>query len=259
MKTSQVAVQLFTLREHCKTAVDLAATCAKVREIGYQAVQVSCVGDIPEKEIATIISDAGLVLCATHEPGIKILEEPDAVIERMHKLRCDLTAYPFPAGVDFTSRPALDALVRRLDDVGAMFRRAGITLGYHNHGIEFCRVPGTDRIFLDYLFERASPEHLVAEPDTYWLQHGGGNPVDWMRKLKGRMPFMHLKDYTYDPRANQPMFCEIGAGNLPFKEIIREARESGCRWFIVEQDRTPGDQFVSIKQSFDYIQKHLID
>jgi sugar phosphate isomerase/epimerase len=53
-------------------------------------------------------------------------------------------------------------------------------------------------------------------------------------------------------------FCEIGAGMLDFKRIIAAAESGGCEWFIVEQDRCPGDPFVSIKQSFDYIQANLV-
>ena len=54
MKISQVAIQLFTLREFCKTAEDFAASMKKVREIGYTSVQVSGVGPIPEAELVAM-------------------------------------------------------------------------------------------------------------------------------------------------------------------------------------------------------------
>ena len=38
MLISQVACQLYTLRDFCKTAADLAATAKKVKAIGYAAV-----------------------------------------------------------------------------------------------------------------------------------------------------------------------------------------------------------------------------
>ncbi len=258
MKISQVAIQLYTLRDFCKTAAEFAETCKKVRAIGYEAVQVSGVGPIPPEEIAQIVKDAGLVLCATHEPAVKILDETDAVIERLNKLGCKLTAYPHPAGVDFSDRAQIDTLVQKLDAAGAKMRAAGITLGYHNHGIEFVKVPGTDQTFFEYVFANTKPENIVGEPDTYWVQYGGGDNVEWAQKLKGRLPFIHLKDYTFNAAENKPMFCEIGAGNLPFKRIIAEAEKSGCEWFIVEQDSCPGDPFVSIKQSFDYIKANLV-
>jgi sugar phosphate isomerase/epimerase len=255
MKLSQVALQLYTLRDHCKTAADFAASCARVRAIGYTAVQISGVGPIPEAELVRICRGEGLAICATHEPGADILDRPEVVIERLHKLGCRLTAYPYPAGIDFTSADAVETLVRKLDASGAKLRAAGLVLGYHNHGIEFVKYKGAP--VLDYIYSATRPENVVGEIDTFWIHYGGGDVVEWCRKLRGRLPFIHLKDYGFT-KENKHTFCEIGAGTLPFSRIIAEAEASGCEWFIVEQDTTPGDPFVSVKQSYDYIRDHLV-
>jgi sugar phosphate isomerase/epimerase len=81
--------------------------------------------------------------------------------------------------------------------------------------------------------------------------------VEWCRKLRGRLPFIHLKDYAIT-RERQPIFCEIGVGTLPFKRIIAEAERSGCQWFIIEQDTCPNDPFDSLKISFDYVKANLV-
>jgi sugar phosphate isomerase/epimerase len=255
MKLSQVALQLYTLRDHCKTAADFAASCARVRAIGYTAVQISGVGPIPEAELVRICRGEGLTICATHEPGADILDRPEVVIERLHKLGCRLTAYPYPAGIDFTSADSVETLVRKLDASGAKLRAAGLVLGYHNHGIEFVKYKGAP--VLDYIYSATRPENVVGEIDTFWIHYGGGDVVEWCRKLRGRLPFIHLKDYGFT-KENKHTFCEIGAGTLPFPRIIAEAEASGCEWFIVEQDTTPGDPFVSVKQSYDYIRDHLV-
>jgi sugar phosphate isomerase/epimerase len=96
----------------------------------------------------------------------------------------------------------------------------------------------------------------VAELDTFWVQRGGGDVVDWVRRMKDRLPFIHLKDFKVDA-SGEISVCEIGAGTLPFARIIAEAEAGGCDWFIVEQDSCPGDPFVSIRQSFDYIKANL--
>lgn len=255
MKLSQVALQLYTLREHCQTAAAFAATVKKVRAIGYTAVQISGAGPIPENELVAICRGEGLTICATHEPAATVLDNPQAVIARLEKLGCRYTAYPFPAGIDFGQPEHIETLARKLDAAGAALRAAGFVLGYHNHAIEFVKYRGAP--VLDYLYAATRPENLVAEIDTYWIHYGGGDVVDWCRRLRGRLPFMHLKDYGYTLE-NKPRFCEIGAGTLPFSRIIAEAETSGCEWFIVEQDTTPGDPFVSIQQSYDYIRAHLV-
>lgn len=255
MRINQVAAQLYTLRDHCKTAADLAVSAKKLRAIGYSAVQVSGVGPIPETEIVAILQGEGLKICATHEPGQVILQEPDRVIARLQKLGCRLTAFPFPQGVDLTDFAQVKALAAGLDAAGARLRAAGLVLGYHNHAVEFIRCQ--DRTVLDWIYDLTDPRNLVGEPDTYWVQYGGGDPVSWCRRLKGRLPFIHLKDYCVQP-GGQPTFCEIGSGNLAFDRIIAEAEAGGCEWFIVEQDVCPGDPFDSLAKSFDHLRTRLV-
>lgn len=256
MKIHQVAIQLFTLREHCQNVADLTRTAKKVREIGYQSVQVSGVGPVPEAELLAIMDGEGLRICATHEPSPVILDETDKVIDRLKKLGCSFTAYPAPVGIDLTDQVQLDNLVRKLDVAGAKLRAAGLTLGYHNHAWEFVKFRG--RPVLEYIFQHTDAENLTSELDTYWCHFGGCDVIDWCERLKGRLPFLHLKDFRYDREQNKPVYCEIGAGNLDFKRIIATAEQSGCRGFIVEQDHTPGDPFDSIRQSFDYIKANLV-
>jgi len=255
MKLSQVAAQLYTVRDFCQNARDLATTARKIREIGYPAVQLSAVGPVPPEEIKKIMAGEGLVICATHEPSLEILNEPEKSIDTLQRLGCRLTAYAWPQDIDFGSADAIRRLVRQLDAAGAKFRAAGLTLGYHNHDIEFCKFEG-DTV-LEYIFAHTDPANLVGELDTYWIQHGGGDCLEWMRRLRGRLPFIHLKDYcvTVDRKVT---YCEIGRGNLAFARIIAEAERSGCQWFIVEQDTCPGDPFDSLRESFEYVRSHLI-
>ncbi len=254
MKISQVAAQLYTVRDFIRDSAGLAAAARKLRAIGYPAVQLSGLGPIPNAEVVRIMDGEGLVICATHEPSETILGEPEKAIATLQELGCRLTAYPFPAGIDMGSAETVTAWVRRLDAAGARFRAAGLTLGYHNHDLEFLRFGETT--VLDYLYAHTAPDHLVGELDTYWVQAGGGDCVEWCRQLRGRMPFIHLKDYAMT-RDRRPGFAEIGRGNLPFARIIAEAEQSGCQWFIIEQDTCPGDPFASLRISFDYVKANL--
>lgn len=256
MKINQVAAQLYTLREHIKTPSDIAASMKKVREIGYTAVQVSGMGPIEESELMKILNGEGLDCCATHEPGDVIRKTPEIVVERLNKLSCKYTAYPYPAGVDFSNPDHVRSLASDLDKAGAVLREAGQVLGYHNHGIEFLRVGG--KTLLETMYDTTRPENLVGEIDTYWVQYGGGDPVAWCERLAGRLPLIHLKDYGFSPE-NKPFFAEIGYGNLDFKKIVSAAEASGCEWFIIEQDTCPGDPFDSLRMSFDYIRDNLVE
>ncbi|MEI8063705.1 MAG: TIM barrel protein, partial [Verrucomicrobiota bacterium] len=118
----------------------------------------------------------------------------------------------------------------------------------------FQRVAG--RSVLEIIYAETDQRYLQGEPDTYWVQHGGGDPVAWCERLKGRLPIIHLKDYTV-LSDNKATYTEIGNGNLNWKKIVAAAEKSGCQWFIVEQDTCLGDPFDSLGQSFEYIRDNL--
>lgn len=250
MKPVQIAAQLYTCRDLLKTPKDIAQTLARVRQAGYTAVQLSGLGPIAEEELVKILEGEGLTCCATHEPSLKIVEEPEAVIERLKKLGCHFTAYPGPIGVDFASLESVDAWIARLDAAGAKFAQAGITLCYHNHHMEFRRLAGMT--ILERIYQKTAPANLQGEIDTYWVQYGGGDILSWCQRLEGRLPLLHLKDYRVTDD-NKPDYAEIGNGNLDFSRILPAAEKSGCTWFIVEQDTCPGDPVDSLAQSYRHL------
>ena len=49
----------------------------------------------------------------------------------------------------------------------------------------------------------------------------------------------------------------VHKADAPHLLAAAAAEESGCRWFIVEQDTCPGDPFDSVARSFDDISAHL--
>ena len=255
MKLAQIAATLFTVRDFCTNAADLERTAGKLSAIGYQSVQLSRLDTVPPEEVVAIMARHGLTICSTHEPSEDILAQPEKCVEKLRRLGCSLTAYPFPKGIDLKQPQAVRNLVERLDASGAVFRKAGMKLGYHNHDLEFAKMDGGT--MLDFIYDQTHPENLVGELDTYWVRCGGGDCVAWCRKLRGRMPFIHLKDYSLNPDGT-PMYCEIGRGQLPFRDIIAEAERSGCQWFIVEQDTCPGDPFVSLAVSLEYMRANLV-
>jgi sugar phosphate isomerase/epimerase len=255
MKISQVAAQLFTVRDHCKTATDLAVTLKKIAGIGYPAVQLSGLGPIPEQEIVALCQQNGLTICATHEGGQMICDEPQQVVTKLKKLGCRHTAYPYPGGIKFESFDEVKALAAKLNAAGKVLAAAGQTLSYHNHHIEFRKVAG--KTILEWIYELTDARYLQGEPDTYWIQTGGGEPTDWCHRLQGRLPLLHMKDYLVTAPENKIAMAEIGNGNLNWKSIVQAAEVAGCEWFIVEQDTCPADPFDSLKQSFDYIKANL--
>jgi len=256
MKLEQVAVQLYTLRDHLKTPEDYDDSLSKVAQIGYRSVQVSGPRPMAPREIAELCRKYDLVINSTHENSQLILDDPAQIVRNLTDFGCQYTAYPFPAGVDFGSLESVNTLIQRLNNAGRVLAEAGMVLTYHNHNHEFRKLDGLT--FLERVFRDTDPRFVQGELDTYWVQYGGGNVEAWCRKLKNRLPLLHIKDYRTNDE-NRHEFSEIGNGVLDFRAIIAAAEQSGCKWFIVEQDQCPGDPFDSLEQSFRYIKDNLID
>jgi sugar phosphate isomerase/epimerase len=124
---------------------------------------------------------------------------------------------------------------------------AGLTFSYHNHSFEFERFGG--RTGLAIIYEESDPRYLQAELDTYWVQHGGADPILWINKLAQRMPVIHLKDMAIID--NQQAMAEVGEGNLNWPGILAACQEIGVEWYAVEQDICRRDPFESLKISYE--------
>lgn len=245
----KIALQLWTLREHLTTERDVAQSFSRVREIGYEHVQVCGISGLEPARIKQLADDAGLGICATHEDARQIVEEPSLVAERLAAYGCRFTAYPGPH-VPLDTLDQVFALADSLSRAGEVLRRHGRLLTYHNHALEFRKLGG--KCILDWLYERSDPIVLHAELDTYWVQAGGADPAGYCARLSGRMPLIHLKDYVISDK-NEPAMAALGEGNLNFPIILREAEMADCQWYIVEQDRDYDDPFQAVATSYRYL------
>src|SRR5271170_1043967 len=94
MPSSSIAIQLYTLRDHLKTPAEIAATLARVKKIGYQAVELAGLGKIEPDELSAILNGEGLVCCGAHVPLEALAANPQKVIEDHRLLGCAQIAIP---------------------------------------------------------------------------------------------------------------------------------------------------------------------
>ena len=246
MTESVLAAELMTVREFTKTADDMAATLVRLRAIGYEAVEMGWPTQFTAVEFQKMCEAAGIAVCSTHCDFRRLRDDIEAVIEEHQVIGCPniaVGAMPdeYRRGADGFLQFARDA-----DQVGRKLTQAGYTFSYHNHSFEFERFDG--RLGMDIIFEHTDPKHVLAQLDTYWVSHAGGDPVRWIERLSGRMLLMHLKDMSV--RGQRQVFSEVGEGNLSWPDIVPAAQRSGVRWYIVEQDQCERDPFESLEISF---------
>jgi len=246
MDHSRIALQLYTLRNFTRTPDDLARTLERVRDIGFPAIELAGSAGLGPSETAALVANAGLLICSSHEAPAEILGNTGAVIDRALGLGVRFVVYPFPEGLDFSRPGEAERLAGALARAGARMRESGLALCYHNHAHEFYR--SGPSCVLEEIFAQVDSLDLSAELDIHWVQAGGADPAAWCRKLTGRVPLLHVKDYAVTSTGER-RFAEAGRGNLDLPGILRAAENSGCEWFIVEQDVCESDPFECVARS----------
>ena len=73
MKLSQVAAQIYTVRDYLSNADAFAKSIRRLREIGYPAVELIPSDKISDKEIVAICRGEGMAVAAAHVPGKTLL------------------------------------------------------------------------------------------------------------------------------------------------------------------------------------------
>jgi len=250
---------LYTIREFTQTAEAFARSMAKIRDIGYRAVQISAIGSIAPEEVKRITDENGLAICNTHTAFEPLWRNTAEVIDQHRFWNCKNVAIGSLPQEYRTGEEGFRRFAREASEVGERLAQAGMTFSYHNHSFEFVRFG--KHTALDIIYQESDPRYLMAEIDTYWVQHGGGNPAAWIRRMKQRMPVVHFKDYavTSEGWNTQPVMAEIGEGNLDWAEIIAACQEAQVEWCAVEQDICQRDPFESLKISYDYLKSMGLD
>jgi len=254
MRYDQIAAQLYTIREFLQTQEDIYNSLKKIKEIGYQAVQISGMAKIETKILKNMLDEFSLIVCATHIPFDRLKNELDVVIAEHKALECKHIAIPSVPS-EFRTKDGTIKFGHECEKIAKKLKEDGITLSYHNHSFEFIKYDG--KTWLEIFYENTDPNLLEAEIDTYWVQFAGANPEKWIKKLKGRMSLIHLKDMQMIDEKKQAM-AEIGNGNLDWEGIVAACEDANMKWYIIEQDICQRDPFESLKISLDYLAENFV-
>ncbi|WP_274364981.1 sugar phosphate isomerase/epimerase family protein [Paenibacillus thermotolerans] len=279
MNKGKIGVQMMMLKGKADE-IGVYETLRKVRELGYRSVEVSQIPMTPSNvsEMKRASDDFGIDIAALSAavepmfpgmPGETLSTDFDKIVQDCKTLNCSflrIGMLPFTAIGD---KDKIMAFVKKADEIAAKLAEHGIDLYYHNHHVEFQKYDG------EYLLDiiKNNTTRLGFEMDVHWIQRGGENPAEFIKKYAGRVALIHLKDYRigqvnidvsqgFDPKKfsdafnNIIQFAELGKGNLDLKSIIEAGLESGAQHFLVEQDDLYGsDPFDCLKASADHLRK----
>ncbi len=248
MSKIPVGLQLYTLRDDC--AKDFKGTVQAVATMGYHGVELAGDGGLKAKEMKALLEDTHLQVAGSHAGLDDLRNKLEEVAEFSLGIGNKRVICPYlPQEFQEKGAAGYREAGKLLDEIGAKLGEKGLSLSYHNHSFEFSGKDG-NQFFLDVLLSSASPRNLKAEIDTYWIQHGGCDPVEYIKTYSGRIELLHIKDMLNDENKS---FAEIGAGILNWDGIFKAAEEAGVAWYLVEQDLCSGPPIESARKSLEFM------
>ena len=284
-KKGLIGVQMSTIAPAKMPSFEPFEVMSKLVDIGYHCAEVSQVPMTKENvagfrraidELGFNVSSltAAVAPMFPGQPG-EYLSNPDdykKMLDDARTLNCDMFRIGMmPMNAIGNIQKCID-FAKQAEEYCLKLKEDGIDLYYHNHHIEFMKLENGEYL-LDVL--RANAPHMGFELDTHWIQRGGENPVEFIKKYAGSVRLLHLKDYRianvkmpdmsagFDMKkfasaffAEPGQVAELGKGNLPLKASIEAGLESGAEYFLIEQDDSYGrDPFDCLRDSRDHLIK----
>ena len=261
-RAKPIGIQLYTLRNELPK--DVKGVIAKVAGAGYKEVETygySADGGywgLDAKAFKSLLDEHGLKAPSGHfgmDGFIKSgnVDEIKPLIEGAAAIGMKYFICPY---LDASLRNTADdfkKVAARLNVIAELAKKSGLQTAYHNHDFEFVKYGDTTGY--DILLAETDKKNVLFEMDLYWVVRSGNKPHDLFAKHPGRFPLWHVKDMD---KANNKINTEVGTGTIDFKAIYKEAKLAGLKHLIVEQENFAKDPFVSIKQSFDYVNRELV-
>ena len=257
-----LGLQLYTLGPDL--GADLDGMLGKVAAAGYRTVELAGYAGRTPAQFRAALDKAGLAAASSHvgaasNPAQAGLDNLDGVIAEAKVMGVGhivLPMFPMPgrikpeAGEDrraFLARLGAAMTAEDWQGTAALLnakagplKAAGLTLGYHNHNVEFAPVAGAPAGTrgLDILLKSASPD-VQFEMDAGWVAAAGADPFALLKAHPRRFRQMHVKDLKASTKPNfgfQMDPVEVGAGTIDWARLLPAAHAAGVDGFFVEQE-----------------------
>jgi len=251
----KIGAQFYTIRDFCKTTEDLAESLKRVADIGYTTVQISGTCAFDAAWLGEELKKNGLTCGITHYNYNRIINETDAVIAEHTAFGCDhIGIGGFFGGVD-----GLAKFVEEATPAAKKIKEAGKLFMYHNHNWEYESKCADGRNVMEHLADEFDASIMGFTLDTYWVKYGGYEPLEEIKRLKGRLPCVHFKDMFKD--GDDRRMSWVGGGNvMNFEKIAAAFIDAGAKYAYVEQDNCNGENpFDCLKKSYDYLRSIGLD
>jgi sugar phosphate isomerase/epimerase len=223
------------------------AVLKKAVEYGFTEYEGGVQGDDP-KEFLNYCKEIGLTPIAggiTKTADMEVIKKELDLLNEL-EMNYAVSYYPWFRKAPFKLEDCKHS-ADWLNRVGELAKNSGLKFCWHNHEKEFWDMEEGKPF--DYLMDHTDRSNVFCEMDIYWVKNGGSDPLEILKKYKGRIPLLHVKDMA--PGPDQYFACP-GSGIIDFAPIFAEAHRQGIAHYFVERDKIE-DGYACMKTSGEYL------
>ena len=258
MDIPPIALGLYTVFQHARA--DFARTCAEVKRMGYQGVEMyGEPAQFPAELVRDTLAAQQLALTGWHMEWKHL--QPDTIENSIAFFRkAGLKTVIIPClggrwGVGHAPTEECEArweqYLERIEAIRARLAQEDMRLGYHNHEHEFQLCYGGRRVF-DILYTSMDPR-VIMELDTGNAIEGGADPVAICAGTN-RAIFLHCKPYSRQHGFDVALGG--GADANDWRRTVTAAR-GRCEWLIVESECSISDEMENARQCIQGLKEKL--
>ena len=250
-RLDRIGLELYAVRH--EMAKDPEKTLAAIRAIGYTDVELLWSFDNFRRtaaQVAETLKKEGLRAPSAHISPIILFVGWERSLETAKQLGHQYLIVPDFGGETTRTLDDWREWADRFNTAGAVARKAGIWLAFHNEADHMKPIDGMAPY--DVFVARLDPSVVRLQLDTGNMLIGGGDPMRYLEKYRDRYWSFHLKDVVRDRSSD----TRLGKGIFDFKRFLAAVPALEQKPCYVE-DESPSDELAAARSNFDYL--HTLD
>ena len=248
---SPYGIQLYSLR--FELSKDVPGTLAFVRSQGITEVEVSGYYGLTAGEFKKLLDKNGLKCTGMIFGYEKFRDDPASVVKEAKLFGAKYVGIGWIPHTKTFNKSVADNTITDFNLFGAAMKKAGLRFFYHPHGYEFNTPDGN---MMDLIISGTKADLVTYELDVFWMIHGGGDPLAYLKQYPGRFELMHLKELRRDIPGNNSgsapdeTSVALGRGATNWPLLLRQSVKSGVKKYYIEDEAKDAKDQIPVTVSF---------
>jgi sugar phosphate isomerase/epimerase len=246
-RLGRIGLELYSVRD--AMARDPEGTLAAVRAMGYDDVELLwSFGNFKRtpQQVRAALNQAGLRAPSAHASSDVIFVGWERSLEIAKLIGQEYIIIPSFSPETTRSLDDWREWADRFNTAGALARRAGIWLAFHNEPDHVRPIDG--QVPYEVFLERTDPTVVRHQLDIGNMVMGGGDPMRYFEKYRNRYWSFHVKDVVPD-RAHD---TELGKGQVNLARFLSAVPDLDRKPCFVEQEQS-ADPLASARRNCEFL------